>query len=299
MYNRYMNSAISFGIFDLVGVIMLVLAGTSFSYLLRVENKSSSTWMLLWFFLCIMLSSIATILTNFGTVWDWAFAPSQDALLILGSLFLVRFAYLYPTSDQPMEARWMVTFFAILALAALTYAASFAIQYFANLPGDLDENQAFYLLTPTAILLMVLIFFRRSLHRSAQSLSSNDIDKKSIRLSFKFLIKPLNRSAIALRSYGLSLAVGLIPVIVVVVKSALPALVGTFLFNFGTVFAIAALMLTYLNNAPEPVTISAKLVGISIVSVLLILGLAGVWVYQTNPGLNEHNLVLPLSPWCS
>jgi hypothetical protein len=72
------------GIFDLVGVIMLVLAGTSFVYLLRVKNKSNSTWMLLWFFLCVIFSSIATILTNLGTSWGVFFwcvllTPTQKA----------------------------------------------------------------------------------------------------------------------------------------------------------------------------------------------------------------------------
>lgn len=279
------------GIFDLVGVIMLVLAGTSFVYLVRVKNKSSSTRMLLWFFLCIVLSSFATIVTNIGTAWDWAFAPAQDAILILGGIFLVRFAYLYPISDQAREARWVVVIFAILALAALTYAVSFAIRYFANLPGDLAENQIYYLLTPVTISLAVFVFFRRSMHWSAQAILSNDIGTQPIQPTMKFLLKPYNRSAVALRNYGLSLAIGLIPVVVVVVKTALPALVTSFLFNFGAVIAISAVMLTYFTFAPEPVTLSAKLVGITLVSVLLILGLAGVWVYESNPGLTEHSLV--------
>lgn len=287
-----MDKGISLGIFDLVGVIMLVLAGTSFIYLLRVKTKSSPSRMLLWFFLCVILSSIAIILTNIGTIWDWAFAPSQDALLILGGIFLARFAYSYPKNDQPREAQWVVTFFVLLALVALTYALSFAIRYIANLPGDLNENQAFYLLTPLVIAFMVIVFLRRSIHWSAGAIPSSGEVSQPVKPSYKFLIKPLNRSAIALRSYGLSLAIGLIPVVVVVIKAALPALVATFLFNFGAVIAIAALMLTYLNYASEPVSISAKIVGVSLASVLLILGLAGIWVYQTNPGLDEHNTVL-------
>ena len=286
-----MNSDLNLGIFDLVGVIILVLAGTSFIYLLRVKTKSNSTWMLLWFFLCVIFSSIATILTNIGTAWDWAFAPSQDALLILGGVFLVRFAYLFPTSDQPREARWVVTFFVILALAALTYAVIFAIRYIANLPGDLNENQAFYLLTPVAMFISVIVFFRRSIHWSVPPNNSNEEETKPIKPSVKSLFKPYNRPAIALRNYGVSLAIGLVPVFVVVVKAVLPEIMASFLFNFGAVIAIAALMLTYLNHAPEPVTISAKLVGTSLVSVLLILGLAGVWVYQSNPGLDEHKTV--------
>jgi hypothetical protein len=48
------------GFFALIGVIMLVIAGTGFVYLFRVKNKSSSSWMLLWFFLCVILSSTGT-----------------------------------------------------------------------------------------------------------------------------------------------------------------------------------------------------------------------------------------------
>src|SRR5512147_2981058 len=136
-----MSANIELGIFDLSGVIMLILAGTSFVYLFRVRQTSSASRMLLWFFLCVILSSLATIVTNIGTAWDWAFAPSQDAFLILGGLFLVRFAYLYPSNDQLREARRVGTSFAILAFAALIYAVGFAIRYIANLPGDLEENQ--------------------------------------------------------------------------------------------------------------------------------------------------------------
>lgn len=291
-YNQPMSTDISLGIFDLVGVIMLVLSGTSLIYLLRVENKSRSSLMLLGFFVCIILSSIATIITNIGTAWDWAFAPSQDALIILGGLFLVRFAYLFPQDDQPREGRWVFSSFSILAISALVYALSFAIRYIANLPGDLAENQAFYLVTPVAVFLVVIIFFRRSIHWSSQVKEAKSTGSSKPFPAVKFFLRPANRSAVALRNYGLSVAVSLIPVVITVGKGILPGILESFLFNFGVVIAIAAVMLTYLNYAPEPVTISAKLLGISLVSVLLVLGLAGIWIYQANPGLNEHDLVL-------
>jgi signal transduction histidine kinase/HAMP domain-containing protein len=280
------------GIFDLAGVIMLVLAGTSFIYLLRIRDKTNSTWVLLWFFLCVVLSSIATIVTNIGIAWDWAFAPSQDAFLILGGVFLVRFAYLYPANDQPSEARWVLAFFVVLASVAMTYAASFAIRYIAYLPGNLAENQVYYLLTPVAISLTLIVFFRRSIHWSTQNLLSSDLEIQPLQPSIKFLFKPRNKPAIVLRNYGLSLAISLLPVVVLLEKAALPALLASFLFNFGAVIAIAALMLAYLSYAPEPISISAKLVGISLVSILLILGLAGVSLYHTDPGISEHDLVL-------
>jgi signal transduction histidine kinase/HAMP domain-containing protein len=282
------------GIFDLVGVIMLVLAGSSCIYLLRVKNKSSSTWMLLWFFLCVVLSAFATIVTNIGTSWDWAFAPSQDAMIILSGVFLVRFAYLYPANDQQREARWVVAFFVLLALIALTYAVSFAIRYIAYLPGDLNEDQLYYLLTPVAISLTIFVFFRRSMHWSTQIIQSGDLETPPLKPSIKYLFAPHNKSATALRNYGLSLAISLVPAVVLIEKTALPAWLASFLFNFGAVIAIAALMLTYFNYAPESVAISAKLVGISLTSVLLILGLTGVLINETYPGLDEHGLVLTM-----
>ena len=288
-----MDSApINFGIFALVGVIMLVLASASFGYLLQVKNKSRSSWMLLWFFLCIIFSSIATILTNTGTTWDWAFAPAQDALLILGGVFLVQFAYLYPANDQTGEARRVTVIFAVLALAALSYAIFFALQFLSNLPAQLDENPAYYLITPLVIVTAVLIFFRRSLYWSAQPINSTEKEGTRGDGSLEALFRPKNQPALALRNFGLALAVALIPAVLTIVKGALPPLLASFLFNFGVVAAIAAIMLVYLNHAPEPTTISAKLVGISLVTVLLILGLASVWFVLNSSDTQVHRVVL-------
>lgn len=280
------------GIFALVGVIMLVLSGASFGYLLQIQDKSRSSWMLLWFFVCIMLSSSATILTNTGTAWAWAFAPAQDATLILGGVFLVRFAYLYPVDDQPGEARTITTIFSLLALIAIGYALVFGVQYLTNLPEQLEENQAYYLITPVAILVAVLLFFRRSIHCSSRAMDSAGNNAEARGILIEALLRPKNQPALALRNYGLALAIGLIPAVVTVAKDALPALLASFLFNFGVVAAIAVIMLVYLSHAPEPTNISAKLVGISLVSVLLILGFASVWLILNIPGTQVHNTVL-------
>lgn len=292
MYNSDMDSfQLNLSLFALVGVIMLVLSGASFGYLVWVKNKSRSSWMLLWFFLCVIFSSIATILSNTGLVWDWAFAPAQDALLILGSVFLVRFAYLYPTDDQLDEARIITAIFVILALTAVGYALSFAIRYISNLPNDIDENQAFYLITPIAIVILVLIFFRRSQHSSAQTIKANREARAGVEW-IQTLIKPENPSALGLRNFGLALAAALIPAVVTISKLALPTLLASYLFNFGVVFAMAAIMLVYLNHSPEPTIITAKLVGISLVTVLLILGLASVWFILNIPGEQVRATVL-------
>ncbi len=285
-------SGFALGIFALVGVIMLVLASASFGYLLQVKNKSRSSWMMLLFFLCIILSSIATILTNTGTSWDWAFAPAQDAFIILGGVFMVKFAYLYPSDDQPGEARIIVSVFMTLALVTLAYSLFFALQFLENLLTQIKEVRAYYLITPLAIAVAVLIFFRRSQHWSAIQINSPETGSRLEKAAFKTFIKPANLPAHALRNFGLALSIGLIPAVVTVFKDALPALVASFLFNFGVVLAIAVIMLVYLNYAPEPTTLSAKLVGISLATMLLILGLAGVLFVMNTPEIQVHDTVV-------
>jgi signal transduction histidine kinase/HAMP domain-containing protein len=283
---------LNLSLFALVGVIMLVLSCSSFVYLLQVHNKSNSSWMLLWFFLCVIFSSLATILTNSGLSWEWAFAPTQDAMIILGGVFLVRFAYTYPSNDQPGEARNVTAFFVCLALVALSYSLFFAVQYLSNLPADTDEIQAYYLMTPLSTVIMIIIFFRRAHHCSNKLLNSAEAGNTHGRMILIHLIKPNNQEALALRNFGLALAVALIPMVVTVVKAALPPLIASFLFNFGVVVAFAVIMLVYLNHAPEPTTITAKLVGISMVTVMIILGLASVWFLLNIPGDQVHATVM-------
>ncbi len=165
MYNHGLEMGqLNLKLFALVGVIMLVLAGTSFGYLFRLKNKSRASYLLMWFFLCVCGSAVATILTNLGTSWERAFAPAQDALLILGGVFLVRFAYVYPHKDQPQEARLATILYSGLALFCLGYALLFALNYFISLPRQLDENRVFYIITPLAVLLVAGLFFRRFYH---------------------------------------------------------------------------------------------------------------------------------------
>ena len=78
------------------------------------------------------------------------------------------------------------------------------------------------------------------------------------------LLRPQNQPALTLRNYGLALSIGLVPVVALVVKSTLPDVLASFLFNFGVVAAIATITLIYLSHTPEPTSISAKLIGVSL-----------------------------------
>jgi nitrate/nitrite-specific signal transduction histidine kinase len=287
---------LNFGIFSLVAVIMLVMAGVSFGYLLRIKNRSRASQLLLWFFLCVILSAIATLLTNLGLAWSWAFAPSQDAFLILGGVFLARFAYVFPTQDDSIEARWIFRIFDGIAALALGYSLYFAYTYLSSLPVEIEEIRAYYLLTPIAIFGIVLVFFRRTIAVSMQGTGSEDAGQGRWFGFLSALSTPRNQSGTGIRNFGLALSIALIPVIVFLIKPALPALLASFFFNFGIVLSISATMLVYLNYAPEPTTITAKLVGISLVTILLLLGFTCILLLHLYPDLGIHRIVAIFIP---
>ena len=276
------------GIFSLVAVIMFVMAATSFGYLLWMKGRTRSSQMMLWFFLCVILSSLATLLTNLGTPWSWAFAPSQDAFLMLGGIFLVRFAYLYPQQERSRQARWATWIATAVAVFALGYSIWFGLRYLASLPIEIGENDLYYVLTPLVMLGVIGVFFRRSVKVSRNVEASNDAGNIS---GLQLLLRPTSTPASALRNLGLALSLGLIPAITLMIKFSLPTLISSFIFNFGVVAAISAIMLVYLNYSQELTTITVKLVGISLVTVLLLLGFTCVSLLTLIPALETSRIV--------
>lgn len=282
---------LDFGIFSLVAVIMLVMAGVSLGYLLSIPNRSRASQLLLGLFLCVVLSALATLVTNLGMAWNRAFAPAQDAFLILGGIFLSRFAYAFPAQEDVAESRLVAHTFDSLAALAIGYAVYFAFAYLSSLPVEIDETRAYYLLTPITMTGVVLVLFRRSISVSRKALAARQARINSDRGTLRELLQPGDLSAVALRNFGLALSVGLLPLIVFLIKPALPALLASFFFNFGIVISISAIMLVYLNYAPEPTTLLAKLVGINLVTVLLVLGFTCILLLHLFPSTDSHSIV--------
>lgn len=266
------NTQPQLGIFSLVGLIMLVLAASSYVYLSKIEKQTPASRLMARFFLCVSLSALATIVTNLDQPWSWAFAPSQDAFLILGGVFLARFSFAYPEQAPSDKQRWIVGIFLFLAILALSYSAFFAFQYLRDIPADLDEIQAYYLLTPISVLGMVWVMLSRSVSLSRSALKGDEVGSAPKPSVISALLKPALPAASGFRNLGLALLITLIPLVVFLVKALMSGALASFLFNFGIVMAISAIMLVYLNMVAEYTSLMIKLVGISLVTVLLLLG---------------------------
>ena len=101
------------------GALLFLIALAAVYFLRPVNTRRRATWFLAIFFVCMALLGFTRILE--GTAGGTVFAMIEDTFIILGGLFLVQFAYAFPSYDQPGEARWVAVAYCLLvALAAAT-----------------------------------------------------------------------------------------------------------------------------------------------------------------------------------
>jgi signal transduction histidine kinase len=257
---------ILFTSYAIIGLTLLILAASVAIYLLRLSEKSRATWALILFFFMVALSGTATILTNSLYEWGDIFAPMQDFFILAGGVALTYFAYSLPRYDPSREARVVLLLMSSIALLALAYTIFFDYRFLFQRTPELNVSESYYLLLPLGTLLIVLIFLRRSAQLSKHATEST--------ASFwGRLVHPEGEDAQALRNLALALSLAFLPAIQTVV--VFPNPFGFLLSNIGSILAIIAIALVYFNYAPEINSFMAKLVGITLASVLLIVAVAG------------------------
>jgi HAMP domain-containing protein len=154
---------------------------------------------------------------------------------------------------------------------ALGYCITFDYRFlFGGTPG-LDVNDAYYLLLPVGTLLIVIIFLRRSLHFSIQAGSTGSHPGHGG--TWQHLIRPQGEEARVLRNLAFALSLAFLPGLQTFF--GFPHPYGFILSNIGSILAIIAIALVYFNYAPEVDSFMAKLVGITLASVLLIFAIFG------------------------
>ncbi|MFN2140846.1 MAG: GAF domain-containing protein [Candidatus Promineifilaceae bacterium] len=257
--------------YAIIGLTLLILSASVATYLLRLPSKSRATWALIAFFFLVALSGAATILTNSVFGWLDFFAPWQDLFILAGGVALSYFAYNLPRYEPSLEARAVLLLMSVLAFAALLYTISFDYRFLFHWSPELNESDLYYLLLPLEILFVVIIFLRRSVQFSRRAAANtNEFEAGS---SWRFLIYPQDEEAEVLRNFALALSLAFLPGLQTV--ASFPSPYSFILSNIGSILAIIAIALVYFNYAPEVNSFMAKLVGITLATVLLIVAVAG------------------------
>lgn len=271
-----------------VSMILIILSIVITIYMLQSTTKSRSSWLLIGFFISVIANSITMLFANAWVYWGDMLMPAQDAWILLGGVALAQFAYQIPQYDQKREARWMLAITATVALFAVGYSLDYMIRYIFFYTPGLNENQAYYLLLPIMTVFTVAIFLRRAVYYESLS----DPSKKDKRLKLhgllKALTRPQDRSAKMMRDFALAISLGLLPGIASVLKplSFIPSWLPSYMLSTGSILAVAALALVYINSSHEQTSFIAKIMGISLVAFLLIFGAYGISSIQ---GLQYRN----------
>lgn len=264
--------------FAIIGLTLLILSLTILYYLLRLPVKSRASWLLAAFFAGIALSGAATILTNGISFWDRLFKPWQDFWVLVSGAALSQFAYAVPDNDRPGEARFVLFLTSGLALLALGYSVIFDYRFVFHWTPGLDVQDAFYLLLPLSTLLVVAAFLRRSAHFSALTQAAANAGPAGRTPVWWRLLHPQGKDAQALRRFALALSLAFLPGLGILLDFLGP--IQFILQNVGSLLAVAAIAVVYFNYAPEMSSFMGKLVGLTLVTVLLIFSVTATVEYR-------------------
>lgn len=214
---------------------------------------------------------------------------------LFGNAGMIGFVYSFPRLDQEKEAKIAIPFFlTILFLGYLEFIYTGSkMDHIYNYTAhfytfDYGAQHAFLLLITQLFPLSVIIrktiryseydgYFSKWLHKP------NNTSEYPMYLVSKFLvgwikfINPKGKDAHACKSFSKAIIIFLIVAVANVLNKSGIISYDTYAFIYANVTLIICFyfMITYINNSPEPTTFMVKLVGVSLVTVLLVLGFVG------------------------
>ncbi len=265
----------------------VILHGLIVGYLLG-RQKSGETWFLIAWQTCLFLlmaSQFAArvIYTPFSAYLDW----SGILWAGLAVVFMLQFVYRCPRSLYPREARIVWGLSALLwgGLAALIIFEATSRPAIINYsfeefrfgflgptaaPGLFTSANAFDILQPLTFLWAIGVWLRQAVFLSRLTAGQPALSW-GWRQTVQALWSPRGQEARTARAFALTLTGGALATIVSALeaRNMLPA--GSFGTAYLLIFFIFIVL--YLNNAPEPSTFKLKLVGISLFTLLALVGL--------------------------
>ncbi|MFN2304249.1 MAG: hypothetical protein ACK2TV_11015, partial [Anaerolineales bacterium] len=262
---------IAFSSYAIIGITLLIVAITVAVYLSCLTSKTRATRALIFFFSCIALSGGATLLTNSLVHWGRLFTPWQDFWILAGGIALIQFAYLLPDKKVSRETRAVTIAMSSLVVLALVYCLIFSYNFLFNWSPQVLVSDFYYLLLPIGTFGIVLLYIKRCVEVSAHDKSSDA--RITLKTFLEHLIRPSGNYAKVLRNFAVALSLAFLPGFQTLFQ--FPGILGFILSNIGSILAIVTIGMVYLNYAPEIESFMAKLVGITLATVLLILAVFG------------------------
>jgi hypothetical protein len=237
------------------------------AYLLASSKKSCSAWRLIMFFAAFSLSLVSSfLLMAVHAPWRMWFGPLQGIVGLLGLIAMIQFAYTFPGDESSSRSRR-----ALLVSVVGGLIAMFAMAYH----GDRRDIAMVVLGVAFAAFCLwpALVFATRARAFTRDALGTPISILGALRT-------PEGREARAHRAFALVMCVLLSLSLLALAESlglvSLQRLVSS-LATFHILFLIS-FVFVYVNNAPMPSSFMAKLVGIPIVTLMIVMGIMGSFI---------------------
>ena len=279
-----------FSVLALTQVVLLFIVAL---YLLSIKRKTRGTWLLALAFGLFGLAWVQLLLGHTVTVsLGFEIDPFDDFAIPLLLYVLLHFAYAFVYNPFPRESRIVLTGAGFLVGANAVYQI-YRMITFVPVPegGMLGVEMANFLL-----LLGSLIIYLRKWARLARGI---DLDRHERPGTDQATQRDKARKAV--RAFAL-LSVGLLLLSlrgVWVTATLLWPVLGTpspfmEIVNLpGTVLIFLLFVVVYINHMPEPTTVQAKIIGLSLAMLLAVLGIADLVLFSEPDLQREARVVLP------
>lgn len=289
MYSFYLDQTII--AYDMHSTFALLIM----IYLLSLKNKIAPTWCLIVFMACFFLGSTLKIV-EFGLVQtafsiQGEFSTAIINFINLGAyIALLQFVYHLPYTlpNEKKQQKISLIIFSIIALS--TFLIDMYLAYNINLYQNIPFVQETVI--PLVLLATVLIAIYRSLKFSAQYLNKNNLAPKPLWL---LLLKPQGLTATNMHLFATYLALYLAVKITTAFLLPPPYVDEIIITEFiSGLILLFVLILIHFNSSPQPSTLLAKIVGTTLFTVFLVMGLISFIVGESfELAYRSPNLIAP------
>jgi two-component system nitrate/nitrite sensor histidine kinase NarX len=263
--------------------------------LLFWKQKSQATWLLIgWqFSLLLFIVSMFAGLTIYAPLSGYVYWIGGISFSWLASILIIQFAYRVPRLLYPREAQVVLVLSLLLGagLVTLMYLEAsrephvaiygFEVFYYGILttsqgPAFLSSH-LFDVLYPLAFLWILFIWLRQSVHLSLEATNQLPASRfawfkpRWWRRIVAVLWSPSTKEALTARMMALLFSMGLFSVVASILEERTILPEGSFATSL--LVAIVAFVFTYLDYSSEPTSFKVKLVGISLATMMLLIGL--------------------------
>lgn len=247
---------------------LLILNGVVAGYMLTIRNKSTATRWLITAFLGFALFELSLLLLSSFMPLRYMQSVVLNMLNIVGFLgaiwALIHFSYRFLENPFPQEAFYVLIISSVLSIAFAGYSL-YAIFYLQSY----KISQIYYGLVLLYYLWSVIVLWRKR----RRKLKNDGIENS-------------RRTVKAYRAYGLFFLLGIVIIILTAFSRdfglAQSSIWYTILLTVTSLILFFGLVIVYLNYSPEPITLQAKLIGLSLATVLALLYLTTQVLYPNN-----------------